>query len=461
MFWAGAPLPVQSVIQRTIVVAGGRFAPGHLGELTQIIPFEMVDAVLATTRRVQVRVRDLPSRVVVYLLLAGALFADQGYRQVWSRLVAGLHGLTVANPGSSALAQARRRIGVAPLHALFELLAGPAAGAARWRGLLVCAIDGTSMFVPDSPSNLAEFGGQSGSHGGSGYPMLRLLAVVACGTRTVIDVVFGPYRVGETTYAPDLLRCLRPGMLLLADRNFAVTALATQIHACGAGMLIRAKNSRRLPRIASLADGSWLSIIGTVPIRVIDADIVVSMAGTRHHGRYRLLTTLTDHRVFPARDLVELYHQRWEIETTYLQLKATMLGGRVLRAQTPPGVTQEVYALLCTYQALRLMMTDATASRPDLDTNRASFTVALLAARDQVIHAAGVITATTIDLIGAIGHAVLTDLLPPRRDRRSPRVVKRAISKHRAKGAIDRTNYQTTITTKILSPEELTASPSP
>ncbi len=382
---------------------------------------------------------------------------------MWSRLVAGLSGLPVADPGSSALAKARRRVGAAPLRALFELLAGPAAGVARWRGLLVCAIDGTSMFVPDSAPNLAVYGGQSGSHGGSGYPMLRLLAVVACGTRTVIDVVFGPYRVGETSYAPGLLRCLRPGMLLLADRNFAVAALAAQIHTAGAGLLIRAKNSRRLPRTGSLPDGSWLSIIGTVPIRVIDADIVVTTAGagTRHHGRYRLLTTLTDHRTFPARDLVELYHQRWEIETTYLQLKATMLGGRVLRAQTPPGVDQEVYALLCTYQALRLAMADATDSRPGLDADRASFTVALHAARDQVIHAAGVIATTTIDLVGAIGRAVLADLLPPRRDRRSPRVVKRAISKHRAKGAIDRTNYQITITTKILSPEELTAAPGP
>jgi hypothetical protein len=462
MFWAGAPLLDQSVIQRTVVVAGGRFAPGHLGELTRIIPFEMVDAVLASTRRVQVRVRDLPSRVVVYVLLAGALFAGQGYRQVWSRLVVGLPGLAVARPGSSALAKARRRVGAAPLRALFELLAGPAAGAVRFRGLLVCAIDGTSMFVPDSSANLAHYGGASGSHGGSGYPMLRLLAVVACGTRTVIDVVFGAYRVGEISYAPGLLGCLRPGMLLLADRNFAVAALVAQVRATGAGLLIRAKNSRRLPRVGSLADGSWLSMIGPVPIRVIDAEIVVQMAGQeRHYGRYRLVTTLTDPHAFPALDLVELYHQRWEIETTYLQLKATMLGGRVLRAQTPPGVTQEVYALLCTYQALRLAMADATGGQPGLQADRASFTVALHAARDQVIHAAGVIAETTIDLVGKIGQAVLADLLPPRRDRRSPRVVKRAISKHRAKGDIDRTNHKTTISTTILRPDELTAQPEP
>jgi hypothetical protein len=443
----------QFVIHRTATVAAGAFAPGHLGELTQIIPFEMVDAVLASAKRTQVRVRDLPSRVVVYLLLAGALFAELGYRQVWARLVAGLGGLVVASPGSSALAKARRRVGVAPLRGLFELLAGPGAAPARWRGLLVCAIDGTSLFVPDSRQNLAAYGTQTGSHGGSGYPMMRLLAVVACGTRTLIDVVFGPYGVGETSYAPTLLARLRPGMLLLADRNFAVTALAEQIHASGASLLIRCKNGRHLPRLAALADGSWLSQLGTVSIRVIDAEIIVTMAGKRQHGRYRLITTLTDHHRFPALDLVALYHQRWEIETTYLQLKSTMLSGRVLRSRTPQGVAQEVYALLTAYQALRLAVTDATTSRPDLDPLRASFTVALHAARDQVIHAASVIVATTIDLVGKIGQAVLADLLPRRRPRHSPRVVKRAISKHRAKGAVDRTNYQTTINIQILEPD--------
>lgn len=451
----------QSVIHRVVVVAAGRFAPGHLGELTQVIPFEMVDAVLAATKRTQARVRDLPSRVVVYLLLAGALFAEAGYRQVWARLVAGLGELPLAFPGSSGLAKARARVGSAPLAALFGLVAGPAAGALRWRGMLVCAVDGTSMFVPDSAANLAAYGRQTGSHGGSGYPMLRLLAVVACGTRTLVDVVFGSYRIGETSYAPSLLGRLRPGMLLLADRNFAVVALAEQIHATGAALLVRCKNSRQLTCASRLADGSWLSMFGGVTIRVIDADIVVTLDGRAEHARYRLLTTLTDPRRFPARDLVALYHQRWEIETTYLQLKASMLAGRVLRARTPQGVTQEVYALLTTYQALRLAMADATASHPDLDPLRASFTIALHAARDQVIHANGVIAAATIQLVGMIGRAVLADLLPPRRDRRSPRVVKRAISKHRAKGDIDRTNHKTTISIKILHDQTLTPSPEP
>jgi hypothetical protein len=415
--------------------------------LTQAVPFEMVDEILTETGAVQTRVRDLPSRVVVYLLLAAGLFAEGGYQQVWARLVAGLDGLAVAVPTSSALAKARRRVGVKPLSALFTLLAGPAPAAARWRGLLVCAIDGTTMSVPDSPANLRVYGRQTGSHGGSGYPLLRLLTVVACGTRTVIDAVFGPINVGETSYAPRLLRCLRPGMLLLADRNFAVKDYAEQIHGTGADLLIRCKNNRHLPAIRRYRDGSWLARLGSVTVRVIDAEITVTTnQGPHHSGRYRLITTLTDHHRFSALDLVTLYHQRWEIETSFLELKSTTLGGRVLRARTPTGVEQEVYALLTTYQTIRLAMAGATDTDPATSPDRASFTTALNTARDQVIHAAGVISATVIDLVGKIGRAVLAGLLPERRTRISPRVVKRAISKHRAKGIIDRTNHQATIT---------------
>lgn len=442
-------------------MAAGPFAPGHLGELTQVVPFEMVDEVLTATRRTQRRVRDLPARVVVYLLLAAGLFAECGYRQVWARMIAGLDGLAVATPSSSALAQARRRVGAGPLRALFELLSGPPAGAPRWRGLLLCAIDGTTMSVPDSAANLAGYGHQSGSHGGSGYPLLRLLTVVTCGTRTVLAAVFGPFHIGETSYAPHLWGCLRPGMLLLADRNFAVRELVGQIAATGAQLLIRAKNGRQLPQIGRLPDGSWLSLLAGVKIRVIDAEIIVTGGAARRTGRYRLLTTLLDHQRYPALDLLTCYHQRWEIETAYLELKSTILGGRVLRARTPAGVDQEVYALLAIYQTLRLAMAEATASQPATSPERASFTIALHAARDQLIHAAGVIAATTIDLVGKIGRAVLAELLPPRRSRVSPRVVKRAISKHRAKGTIDRTNYRSTININILTNSNLTTGPEP
>ncbi|MCX4094711.1 IS4 family transposase [Nocardia sp. alder85J] len=428
------------------------FAPGHLGELTQIVSFDLVDAALEATRATERRVRVLPSRVVVYLLLAGALFEQIGYRQVWARLVSGLGDVPVPAPASSAVTQALRRVGPAPLRALFALVAGPGVGAVRWRGLLVCAIDGTTMFTPDSTANSAMFGRQTGRpDAAAGYPMLRLLTVVACGTRTVIDAVSGPYLTGETSYAPQLFDCLKPGMLLLADRNFAVAALIEKISATRAELLIRCKDNRVLPPIKHLQDRSWLARVGPVLVRVVDAEIVVRcQGGPRRVGRYRLITTLTDETQYPATELVRLYHQRWEIETSYLELKSTILGGRVLRARTPGGVTQEIYALLITYQALRTAIADTALASGDFTADRASFTIAVHTARDQLIHAAAVLAGTTIDLIGAIGRAILADPLPPRRERTSPRVVKRAISKHRAKGPIDRTTYKTQINVHIV-----------
>lgn len=400
----------------------------------------MVDTVLAETRSQQWRVRDLPSRVVVYLLLAGALFAELGYGQVWARMTAGLGGLGVATPTASALAQARRRIGAAPLRALFDLLRGPAAGPGTrgvyWRGQLVCAFDGTSMCCPDTPANLRVFCKGGSNHGGSGYPtgypMIRLLALVACGTRTIIDATFGSTSTGETSYAPGLLGSLHAGMIVLGDRNFAARALITAIAGTGADLLIRTKSGRRLPVCRRLPDGSYLSRIGSVVVRVVRAEITIVTSAGRRSEVYQLVTTVLDPD-HTAAEIVALYHQRWEIEIAFLELKQTILGGRVLRARTPAGVEQEVYALLVTYQALRIAIIDATLGQRHVDPDRASFTIALNTARDQLIAAAGVLADTVIDLVGVIGRHVLNSLLPARRMRTTPRVVKRAISNYTVK----------------------------
>jgi hypothetical protein len=452
-------LDTQSVITRSSTLAGGRFAPGHVGELTQHIPFEMVDAALAATGTTQSRLRDLPSRVVVYLLLAGCLFGEVGYSGVWRKLTAALVGIPTAAPTASGLAQARRRVGPAPLRWLFDLLRGPAATArqqtgTRWRGLLVCAIDGTTLTVPDTPAVLRRLTKQRGNHGGTGYPQVRLVALLACGTRSVIDAVFGPTTTGETTYTTRLLSSLRAGMILLADRNFAAKDLLSDIAATGADVLVRIKNGRRMPVLARYRDGSYRSMLGQLPVRMVDCQITISTTAGRHTGLYRLATTLLDPNRYPAAELIRLYHQRWDIETAYLELKSTILGGRVLRARTPTGIDQEIYALLVTYQLLRTAMADATATNPGTDPDRASFTTAWQTARDQLTQAANIIADTVIDLVATIGRHVLTSPLPARRPRTCPRIVKRAISKYQARGpTIDRTNYKATLTIDILTGE--------
>jgi Insertion element 4 transposase N-terminal/Transposase DDE domain len=445
----------QIAITRTVTVAAGPFAPGHLGELTRLVPFEMIDEALAATMRMQQRVRLLPARVVVYLLLAGCLFADLGYRQVWSKLVAGLHGLPVAAPTGSALRQARQRLGSAPLRALFELLRGPAATSAtavRWRGLLPVVIDGTVLTVADSPANLHRYAKQCGNNGGAGYPTLRLSALLSCGTRSLLDAVFDPIATGEIAQAQRLARSLRSGMLLLADRNYAAADLLNLFAATGTDLLIRCKANRKLPIVRRCHDGSWLSVIGKLQVRIIEATISITTTSGTHTGHYRLITTLLDAHHYPATELLQLYHQRWEIETAYLELKSTILGGRVLRARTPDGVDQEIHALLIVYQVLRTAMVEATDSRPGLDPDRASFTTALNAARDQVVQAAGILAETMVDLIGVIGAHVLANLLPDRRIRRKARMIKRSNSKYQARGPnIDRRTYKATTSTNIIT----------
>jgi hypothetical protein len=209
-----------------------------------------------------------------------------------------------------------------------------------------------------------------------------------------------------------------------------------------ADFLIRVRagnNSPKLPVLQRLPDGSCLSRFGGIPVRVIDAKITLTTSAGHATGGCRLITTLTDPARYPTGALAGLYHERWEVATAYFELKSTILGGRVLRARTPDGIEQEVYALLVTYQALRTAIADAAGTVPGTDPDRASFTVALNAARDQTTLAAGVLAGTATDLAGTIGRHILASLMPSRRLRVSPRAVKRAMSKYNAKGKIDRT----------------------
>jgi hypothetical protein len=255
-------------------------------------------------------------------------------------------------------------------------------------------------------------------------------------------------------------------MIMLADRNFGSGALTAQIVRTGADFAIRVRTGRGAPALPVLRrgqDGSYLSRFGGIPVRVIDAQVCIVTAAGRRTGRCRLVTSLLDEHRHPAGSLIRLYHQRWEIETAYLELKSTILDGRILRARTPAGLDQEIHALLVTYQVLRTAIADAAGTRPGTDPGRASFTIAWQAARDQITNAAGIITGPAPDLVGVIGRQVLSAPLPGRRLRISPRIVKRAISKYQARGpSIDRTSRKALLTIEILTePATLTPTPNP
>jgi hypothetical protein len=214
-----------STITYAVTVAQGVYAPGHLGELTQYLPFELVDDVLEQTGATQRRLRDLPSRVGVYFTLALGLFPHLGYCRVWQKLTAGLAGVPVARPSDKALRDLRRRVGAAPLKALFEVVAGPLAQphtpGVRFRGLRTVAFDGCkSIKVPDTDRNRSWLGRIKYRMGFAGYPTLRLMTPVETGTRGLLGATLGSARdQDEATQARRLLPLLGPGMLLLVDRG--------------------------------------------------------------------------------------------------------------------------------------------------------------------------------------------------------------------------------------------------
>jgi hypothetical protein len=423
-----------TTITKTITVAAGVFAPGHLGELTQIVPFELADAVLADARAAERRLRLLPSRAGLYFVLALGLFPQAGYLGVWGKLTAALDGLGLAVPSAKALRDVRRRVGAAPVRALFEALAGPLAwprtpGVCFGRYRTV-AFDGCrSIKVPDTSRNRAWLGKMKASLGETGYPVIQLMTLVETGTRALIGAVFGATATGELDWARQLLHLLDETMLVLADRGFDAGDFLAEVAGTKAQFLVRLNASRRPPVLAHLPDGSFISLIGGVKVRIIAASVTVTCHdGTTYGGTYRFAATLLDHRAYPAQALIALYHERWEHEVTYLALRHTLLHGRVLRSGDPEGLKQEMWALLTLYQALRTAITDAAATVPGTDPDRASYQIAAATAQATVIGARNILTHTG-DLAGTIGRAVLANLYGPRRPRVCARRVKSPLSR--------------------------------
>ena len=443
-----------TTVTHAVTVAKGVFGPGHLGELTQYLPFELVDDVLEQTRTVQRRLRVLPSRAGVYFVLALGMFPHLGYARVWGKLTAGLAGLSLPEPSEKALRDLRRRLGPAPLKALFEVVAGPLAQphtpGVRFAGLRTVAFDGlNSLKISDTPRNRSWAGKIRHRLGLAGYPALRVMALAETGTRGLLGATVGSAGDrDETGLARRLLHLLHPGMLVLLDRGFDGNAFLAQVHATGAVLLGRAKSTRTPLVLAHLPDGSYLSRLDALDVRIIEADVAMTGAdGSRIADSYRLITTLLDPGRYPADALVRLYHERWEIESAYLALRHTLLDGRVLRSGDRPGVEQELWALLTLYQLLRMAMVDAVETRPGTNPDRASFTTALETARDQVTAARGVCPDDPADLAGVIGRAVLATLLPGRRPRFSARKVKCATSRYLNHG--DQRPHAVTVITAI------------
>jgi hypothetical protein len=368
-----------------------------LAGIARTFPLDEVHQVLAASGRASTRERDLPAHVMVYYVIALALYMGSSLREVLRCLLDGLRALwgpaAVKVAGKSAITQARSRLGEEPLRRLYERLVQPiathATRGAWYRNWRLVSLDGSTLDVADSAANDAGFGRPGSGRGPGAFPQLRLVSLLENGTHVLFGACLGRYTEGESTLARTVLGALRPGMLCPADRQFFSHALWRQAIATGADLLWRVKGDLRLPCEQALADGSCLTTLyptaterrrrqNGVRVRVIE----YRLSGSDE--RYRLITTLLDPQAAPAEEVAALYHERWQIEGTLAEFKTHLRGARmVLRSQTPALVRQEVWGLLLAHFAVRGLMHEA-ALQANEDPDRLSFLHAVRAIRRQL-----------------------------------------------------------------------------
>ena len=378
-----------------------------LGVIAKSFPLSRVHSLLAATNRASIRQRDLPAPVVMYYVIALALYMGSSYREVLRCLLEGVQWLLdpsakIKVAGKSGISQARTRLGWEPVRQLHDEvvrpIADPATKGAWYAGLRLVSLDGSTLDVADEVVNEAAFGRPGASRGNSAYPQLRFVSLVENGTHVLFGSQMAPYDVGEVTLAKSVLASLHQGMLCLADRQFFGFELWTTARASGAALLWRIKKNMRLASDRRLADGSYLSRIypserdwrhqtNGVIVRVID----YRLKGVADaEPIYRLVTTLLDPAQAPAPELAALYHERWEIETPLDELKTHLRGANiVLRSKTPDLVRQEFYGLMMAHFAIRSLIHDA-ALRADEDPDRLSFIHAVRVIRRKLTAAVAV-----------------------------------------------------------------------
>ena len=361
-----------------------------LGVIAKTFPVRKIHSVLAATGTASVRQRDLPAHVVVYYVIALALYMQSSYREVLRCLLEGVQWLldpsvTIKVAGKSGISQARTRLGWEPVRQLHDEVVKPiavrATRGAWYRQWRLVSLDGSTLDVADEAANDEAFGRPGASRGSSAYPQIRFVSLVENGTHVLFGSQMADYGTGEITLAKAVLASLQAGMLCLADRQFFGFRLWTLARQSGADLLWRIKKNARLACDKRLPDGSYLSHIypsekdrrrqtNGVQVRVIDycLDGVADAEPI-----YRLVTTIRDHDKAPAAQLAALYHERWEIETALDELKTHLRGAKiVLRSKTPDLVRQEFYGLMMAHFAIRGLMHEA-ALKVDEDPDRLSF----------------------------------------------------------------------------------------
>ncbi len=382
-----------------------------LGVIARFFPRERINSVLAATGRASKRQRDLPGHVVVYYVIALALYMQVSYREVLRCLLEGIRWLQGPNghikvTGKSGISQARKRVGSEPLQLLHDELVGPIAvrGSKRttkgawYRTWRLISLDGSNLDVADTKENELAFGRPKASRGQSGFPQIRIVSLVENGTHVLFGSRMAGYDTGEITLARDVIGFLTKGMLCLADRNFFGYKLWKQAGETGADLLWRVKKNLKLPCLRRFRDGSYMSRIYAsdkgrrhdkdgIDVRVIE----YMLEGIPDaEPLYRLITTILIPKEAPAKELAALYHDRWEIENAFDEFKTHLRGAKiVLRSKRPELVVQEFYGFMMAHFAIRGIMHEA-ALRANEDPDRLSYLHSVRVIRRKLISFAAI-----------------------------------------------------------------------
>jgi hypothetical protein len=382
-----------------------------IGVLAASVGRDVVDeAVAVCGKQAQRRDGKLPPHVMVYFVMAMALFADEDYEEVLTRLAETLSRWDCWDaewemPGSSGITQARQRLGPEPVREVFDQVCQPVAeestrGAwlAGWR---LVSVDGFEWDAPDTPANAEAFGYGGGNQHPSAFPKVRVLTLVESGSHAVFGAAMGPCGgkgTGERSLARDLLPLLDETMLLLADRGFYSFDGWCQAADTEAALLWRVGEIPQLPLVADLADGSYTSVVFASRVRAGERERILADAragrtvdpgrarivrvveyevtnrvGNGQEETIRLITTILDPVTVVAGLLAATYHDRWEHEGSNDELKTHLRGpGRILRSQSPDMVRQEIYGYLLTHHAISALICEA-ATAADLDPDRVKF----------------------------------------------------------------------------------------
>jgi hypothetical protein len=428
------------IADRVLTPPSGELLPKFVASLDP----EWIEDALAATGTATIRRRRLPAEQVVWLVIGMCLFRDQSMSELVATLDLALPGSRGVRVAPSSIVQARERLGDEPLRWLFdrtaETWAHQSARRHQWRGLALYGADGTTVRVPDSPENRERFGGQKTRWDStSGYPLVRLVSLMALRSHLLAGVRFGPYSTDERAYAAELWPLIPDRSLTIVDRLFlaAKTLLGIERGGTDRHWLTRARSTSKWTRVKRLAAGDEL-VEMTVSDDARRQDPSLPRTWPMRAIRYKrkgfpaqtLLTSLVDAKRYPAAEIVALYHERWEIELGYNEVKRVMLAREEsTRSKSPRGVAQELWGLAIAYNLVRFEA-ERVAAEAGVPPTRVSFVAALTfienALRSWGTDSAGRLPERLVKLRQDVGHFIL----PERRERSYPRAVKIKMSNY-------------------------------